>query len=146
MVVPGLIQQTAATAYHAGFWFTGSEYEALDSRMNHCPRTHRARFQGNVQSRVGKSVIRRSGGGCPHGNDLRMGAGIIAGDHLVPALSQYFPGSHNNSPYRYLTRVGCPVGQFQGTTHPLFVPVAILWRRQRAYSHSIVAGGLLLIS
>jgi hypothetical protein len=143
VVIPGLIEQATSTAHHTRSGLFGGEDQFGNTGVYHSAGAHGAGFKSDVQSRTGQTIITLGPGGITQGNYLGVSRWILRRDNLVPALSQQLTIAHHDGAHRHLTLIGSAVRQCQGPTHPLFV---IFDSRHSGYSHSMVAGGLLLIS
>lgn len=101
------------------------------------PGAHETRLQGNEETRTWKSVVSRALAGCSQRLNFRMGAGVIEANRLVPAQGEQLSlGGDHHGAHGHLPLLGSPMRLLKGQLHPVFV----------GHSHSIVAGGLELMS
>jgi hypothetical protein len=71
--------------------------------MYHCTNAHRARLESNVQRGIRQSVIALLHRGLTQCNYFGMCSWIVAGDGLVPTLTNNNIVTHNQRTYWYLT-------------------------------------------
>ncbi len=121
-----------------------SENDSRHARMNDGASAHHARFQGHVQGCVRKAVIAQLSACVAQGFDFGVCARIIGTDTAIETLADDFAvvcqHRANGNFFMQITRM---TGQFERPLHHADINRI---RRRLVYSHSIVAGGLPLIS
>jgi hypothetical protein len=105
----------------AGFWIVRPIYQALQSRMNQCSGTHRARFNCNKQFAVSQPMVTEVRTGLAEGNDFGMGAGVVICDIAIPASSHDLPIANNDSAHGDFAHFQGTLGGTESVFHPKFV-------------------------
>ena len=112
-------------------------------------RAHRTRLQCRVQGRTRETVVAELAAGIAQGKDLGVRTRIVERDVAVPAFADHLPVDNQHGTHRHLAvRIARMRRQLQRPPHPAHVIGRKISRRSNvhAYSHSIVAGGLPLMS
>ena len=98
-------------------------------------------------------MVAEPGAGLAHGDDFRMRGRVAVGDVAVPAFAEDFTvGGHQHRTDRdFVVFVLGALAEREGVLHPALVFDAgifnpLLRAGRTHYSHSIVAGGLPLMS
>ena len=151
------LQDVEHAARSARFRITSRKYDAANARMDHCAGAHHARLQRHVQRRIGKAVVAEATTGIAQRLDLGVGTGVVLADHAIAAFADDDVVKHDERPDRHFARVFRFARKHQRTRHPVAIAFFLGQRRRRndhgisgdrkvTYSHSIVAGGLPLMS
>lgn len=161
MVVPIADQGVEHAAGSAGLGIAGAEDDPRDARMHDGAGAHHARLERHVERGAWKTVVAQAAPGGAQCLDLGVRARIAGRNVAVPAFADGLPVHHEDGADGHFAVMGLGVpGEFEGTLHPLAVDRVARVSGISAgaggalrhggsglpYSHSIVAGGLPLMS
>jgi hypothetical protein len=116
--------------------------DSLDPSMDDGPGAHDTGLQGDIENGAGEAVVADPPGGVAQCRDLGMGGGIGGGDGAIPTLADDRAVAYQERAHRDLAFLCRTLGEIQCTGH---IASVVGWVG-RLYSHSIVPGGLPVMS
>src|SRR5690348_7033214 len=142
VVVPIRKQRIEDAACSSGFRIGGGKDHARETGMHDGTCAHDTGFERRVQRRSREPIIAEFAPGVAQRGDFSVRGRVVPADIVVPALAHDFAVEHEYRANWNLGMLICGVlRKVQRATHE-----ALIIGRERAHSHSMVAGGFPLTS
>jgi hypothetical protein len=96
-------------------------YQTADAGVNHCSRTHGARFNCSKQFTVAQTMVADVRACVSQRDDFCMGSGIVVGEIAIPSPTDHLSFTDDDRPHRHFSHFQSALRATQGFFHEDFV-------------------------